>query len=101
MPRWAAVTIVLVVVFAVIAGSIAAVIPPLVEQARQFIEQAPHYVQEAQNHSSVIGKLNDRFHVQQRIADALNSEARLHWAALSRWGKTVAGVVSHVGLWLS
>lgn len=98
MPRWAAVTIVLVVVFAVIAGSIAAVIPPLVEQARQFIEQAPHYVQEAQNHSSVIGRLNDRFHVQQRIADALNSAATPALGSAVKVGKTVAGVASHVGI---
>jgi predicted PurR-regulated permease PerM len=98
MPRWAAVTIVLVVVFAVIAGSIAAVIPPLVEQARQFIEQAPHYVQEAQNHSSVIGRLNDRFHVQQRIADALNSVGTPALGSAVKVGKTVAGVASHVGI---
>lgn len=98
MPRWAAVTIVLVVVFAVIAGSIAAVIPPLVEQAHQFIEQAPHYVQEAQNHSSVIGRLNDRFHVQQRIADALNSAATPALGSAVKVGKTVAGVASHVGI---
>ena len=97
-PRWAAVTIVVVVVFAVIAGCIAAVIPPLVEQARQFIEQAPHYLQELQNHSSLIGRLNDRFHVQQRITDALHSAGAPSLGSAVKVGKTVAGAVSHVGI---
>jgi len=98
MPRWAAVTIVVVVVFAVIAGGVAAVIPPLVEQARQFIEQAPHYLQEAQNHSSLLGRLNDRFHVQQRITDALHSSGGVSVGSAVKVGKTVAGVASHVGI---
>jgi predicted PurR-regulated permease PerM len=32
----------------------------------------PHYIQQAQDHSSAIGRLNDRFHLQQRITDAIN-----------------------------
>ena len=98
MPRWAAVTIVMVVVFVVLAGCVAAVIPPLVEQARQFIEQAPHHMQEAQNHSSVIGRLNDRFHMQQRITDALHSWGGVSVGSAVKVGKTVAGVASHVGI---
>ena len=47
-------------------------IPPLVQQASELIKQAPHYLQQAQDHSSAVGRLNDRFHVQQRITDAIN-----------------------------
>ena len=45
VPRWAAVTLVVVLAFGVLAGAVAATIPPLVQEARQFIEQAPHYLQ--------------------------------------------------------
>lgn len=72
LPRWAAVTVVFVLALAMVGGFIAAAIPPLAEQARQLIDQAPNYMQQAQDHSSTIGKLNDRFHLQQRITDAIN-----------------------------
>src|SRR6202007_2708373 len=47
-------------------------IPPLVKQGGELIHQAPAYIQQAQDHSSAVGRLNDRFHLQQRITDALN-----------------------------
>lgn len=72
LPRWLATTTVFLVVLAVIAAFVAAAIPPLSQQASQLINQAPHYIQQAQSHSSTIGKLNDRFHIQQRIAETVN-----------------------------
>jgi hypothetical protein len=72
LPRWAAVTVVIVAVIAVVAGSFAAAIPPLLQQARQFIDHAPHYMQQLGDHSSWIGRLNERFHLQQRITETLN-----------------------------
>ena len=72
LPRWAATTLVFVIFVALVGGFVAAAIPPLAEQAGQLIRQAPHYVQQAQDHSSTIGRLNDRFHLQQRINDAVN-----------------------------
>jgi predicted PurR-regulated permease PerM len=65
LPRWAALTVVVVVVFGVLVAAVAAAIPPLVEEARHFIEQAPHDLQEAQSHSTLIGRINERFHLQQ------------------------------------
>lgn len=100
LPRWAAVTLVVVVVFGVAAGSVAAVIPALVEQAHQFIEHAPHYLQQAQNHSSVIGRLNERFHLQQRITDAIHSGVACRLAGLSNSGKRCSGPCHTLGLWL-
>src|SRR6202020_1397138 len=66
-------TAVLVSGMAILAGTLAAAIPPLVRQARQFMEQAPHYVQRVGDHSSWIGRLNDLFHVQQRVTELVNS----------------------------
>lgn len=98
LPRWVAVTVVVVAMFIVIAGSVAAAIPPLAQQAREFIEQAPHYLQQAQDHSSIIGKLNDRFHLQQKITDALNSSGGSGVTGVLRAGSAVLGAVSDVGI---
>jgi predicted PurR-regulated permease PerM len=70
--RWLATTLVFVAFFAVTGGFVAAAIPPLAQQAGDFIHQVPQYLQQAQDHSSTIGRLNDRFHLQQRITDRIN-----------------------------
>ena len=98
LPRWAAVSLVVVVVFGVLAGAVAAAIPPLVQEARQFIEQAPHYLQQAQDHSSLIGRLNERFHVQQRITDMFRGPGAPTVGGVVKVGKTVFGAASHVGI---
>jgi predicted PurR-regulated permease PerM len=98
LPRWVAVSVVIVVVFGFLAGAVAAAIPPLVAEARQFIEQLPHYVQQAQDHSTVIGKLNERFHAQQRITDTLHGSGVPAFGGLLKAGETVFGAVSHIGI---
>lgn len=98
LPRWAAVTLVLAAVFALVAGTLVAAIPPLVHEARQFSEQLPHYIQQAQNRSSVIGKLNERFHLQQRITDMISGSNRFSVEELLKAGSAVFGVVSQVAI---
>ena len=70
--RWMATTLVFVAFLAVTGAFVAAAIPPLAQQAGDFIHQVPRYLQQAQDHSSAIGRLNDRFHLQQRITDGIN-----------------------------
>src|ERR1700742_425415 len=72
LPRWAAITLVFVIFLALLGAFVGAAIPPLAQQAGELIHQAPHYIQQAQDHSSAVGRLNDRFHLQQRITDAVN-----------------------------
>ena len=72
LPRWAATTLVLVIFLALLGAFVGAAIPPLAEQAGELIKQAPHYIQQAQDHSSAVGRLNDRFHLQQRITETVN-----------------------------
>jgi len=98
LPRWAAVALVTVIVFALVAGTVAAAVPPLAEQARQFVEQAPHYLQQAQDHSSVIGRLNDRFHLQQHITETLNGSGGPAFAGLVKAGSAVFGVLADLGI---
>jgi predicted PurR-regulated permease PerM len=72
LPRWAATTLVFLIFLALTAAFVAAAIPPLTEQMHQLFISVPRYLQQAQDHSSVIGRLNDRFHLQQRITDSIN-----------------------------
>ncbi|HET9892637.1 MAG TPA: AI-2E family transporter [Mycobacterium sp.] len=96
VPRWAAVTAVLFAVIAVVAGSLAAAIPPLVQQAREFTDQAPHYIQHIGDHSSWIGRLNDRFHLQQRINETVNGSAGPVVGQAVKAGEAVFGAVADV-----
>ena len=98
LPRWAAVTLVVVAVFAVVAATLIAAIPPLVQEARQFSEQLPHYIQQAQDRSSVIGRLNERFHLQQRVTDMISGSNRFSVEELLKAGSEVFGVVSQVAI---
>ena len=70
--RWAAVTLVSVGSLGLILGFFAAVIPPLVTQGTTFASRAPAYLQALQDHNSVVGQLNERFHLQQSLNEMLN-----------------------------
>ncbi|MCW2513669.1 MAG: family transporter [Mycobacterium sp.] len=94
LPRWAATTLVFVVFLALIAGFISAAIPPLSEQAHQLAATAPHYMQQAQDHSSAIGRLNDRFHLQQRVTDAVSGSGGSALSGVIDAGTAVFGAVT-------
>lgn len=94
MPRWAAATVVLVIAFTLIGGSLAAVIPPLAQQARQFIDEAPKYIAQVQDESSTIGKLNERFHLQQRITDTINGSGASALGKIVSAGTAVFGALA-------
>jgi predicted PurR-regulated permease PerM len=71
MPRWAAVIVVLLAVFGVIAGFLAAAIPPLAAQTTNLISQLPHYAHTLQDHNSQLGRLNTHYHIEQRLSRLL------------------------------
>ncbi|KAA2255966.1 AI-2E family transporter [Solihabitans fulvus] len=73
LPRWAAVTIVFGSMVLMVGGFLAAAIPPLVQQFSSFAEQAPKYLHGLQDHNSLLGRLNDRFQLQQHLQDLLTS----------------------------
>jgi predicted PurR-regulated permease PerM len=72
--RWAAVLAVVLGRFAVAGVFLAAALPPLTAQTAALIHDLPHYMHELRNNSSTIGKLNDRYHIQQRLTSLLNSK---------------------------
>jgi predicted PurR-regulated permease PerM len=50
-------------------GFFAAVIPPLIAQGTAFASRLPTYLQALQNHNSVLGRLDERFHLQQALTE--------------------------------
>jgi predicted PurR-regulated permease PerM len=73
LPRWAAVTVVLVGTLALVGGFVAVAITPLVDQGTQFVQRLPDYLRLLQDHNSLLGRLNDRFHLQQLIQNGLSA----------------------------
>ncbi len=92
-PRWLAVTTVFVVAFAAVGGFLAAAIPVIVEQATALVAKAPEYLRQAQDHNTFLGRLNERFHLQQAVESSLSSGSGLTGGVLGA-GKAVFGVVT-------
>src|ERR1700734_1737104 len=66
LPRWAAVIVILVLV--------AVATPPLTGQVTALVHELPHYVTTLKDHNSELGKLNSRYHIEQRISKLLSSK---------------------------
>jgi predicted PurR-regulated permease PerM len=94
LPRWAAVLSVLLAATAVVGGFLAAAIPPLISQGTMFVEQVPRWWQDLQNHSSLLGRLNDRFHLQDRLTSVLNTDANSLLQGAIGAGQIVLGAVA-------
>ncbi|WP_103356017.1 AI-2E family transporter [Amycolatopsis sp. CA-128772] len=92
-PRRLAVTTVFVVAFGAVGGFLAAAIPVIVEQATALVQRAPEYLREAQDHNTFLGRLNERFHLQQAIESAFSSGGGLTSGVLGA-GKAVFNVVT-------
>jgi len=74
VPRWAATALVTVVMILVVGGFLAAAIPPLVTQTTALAHELPHYLGELQDRSSTIGRLNQHYHLQDRLTAALSQD---------------------------
>jgi predicted PurR-regulated permease PerM len=73
-PRSAAVLTILLAAFALLGGFMAAAIPPLVAQASALTHHLPQYAHSLQNHNSELGKLNAKYHIQQRVSSLLSTK---------------------------
>ncbi len=72
VPRWAAVTVVLLVALGTFIGFLVLAIPVLATQASDLAQNLPHYVHEAQNHNTQLGKLNSKYHIVRGLQKLLN-----------------------------
>jgi predicted PurR-regulated permease PerM len=68
IPRWAAVVIVVGCALGVAAAFLAAAIPPLASEATSLAHQIPHYMHNLQDRNSQLGRLNFKYHLQQRLS---------------------------------
>ena len=72
--RWQAVLVTLVVLAGVVAGFLAAAIPPLAAQTTALANELPKYLHTLQDHNSQIGKLDAQYHIQDRIRHLLQTK---------------------------
>ena len=92
--RWAAVLIVILALFAFVGGFVAAAIPPVSAQTSALINELPRYVHQLQDHSSTLGKLNDKYHIQQRVTSLLSTKGSALAGGVIGAGKIVISTVS-------
>ena len=91
--RWLAVVAVVLLVLAVIAGFLAAAIPPLAEQTTALASQLPHYARQLQDHSSELGRLNAKYHLEQRLDKLISTRGTTLVTGLVGAGEIVIGAV--------
>ena len=95
-PRWAAVTVVLLALAAVIGGFLAAAVPPLTTQTTALIHQIPTYVKQLQDHNSELGKLNDKYHIQTKLTSLLSSKGSTLIGGVLGAGELVISTFSEI-----
>jgi predicted PurR-regulated permease PerM len=96
--RWMAVTVVFLGLLALVGGFIAAAIPPVASQTTTLVHDLPHYAQQLQNHNSTLGKLNDKYHIQQRVSSLLSSKGSQLVGGVIGAGQIVVSTVSSIVL---
>jgi predicted PurR-regulated permease PerM len=97
LPRWLAVTTVILVLLGVVGGFLAAAIPPLVSQSGQLVHHLPQYLNQLQDRSSLLGRLNAQFHVQQRLTDLVSGNGSGVFGGLLGAGQMVLSATVATG----
>jgi predicted PurR-regulated permease PerM len=99
VPRWAAVTTVLVLSLGVFGGFLALAIPILVSEATHLANDVPSYLHSLNNHNTFLGKLNDRYHVVRALQRFINKGGSSAIAGgVLGFGKIVVDLVGAVVL---
>ena len=71
--RGIGVAVVLLGILAIIGGFLAAAIPAVASQITQLVTNAPSYLAQAQDHSSFLGKLNDKYDVVAKVQSFIST----------------------------
>jgi predicted PurR-regulated permease PerM len=87
--RGLAVAIVVIVIVASVGGFIAAAIPILTAQTEAFIRHIPGYLAEMKDHSTTLGKLDERLHLQDRLSQLTKGGAPTLMRGLLTAGEAV------------
>jgi len=94
--RWAAVTSVILILLALLAGFLAVAIPPLVDQGTHLVDTVPQYVKQINDSSSFLGQLNERFQVQQNLEQFLKGSSSGVVSGVLSVGGAVVGTLADV-----
>jgi predicted PurR-regulated permease PerM len=98
LPRWAAVLTVVLGMLAVAGAFLAAAVPPLTAQIATLVHDLPTYMHQLQNHNSTLGRLNTKYHIQQRITSLLSSKGTALVGGILGAGELVLSAVSSIVL---
>ena len=96
IPRWAAVVIVVGCALGVVAAFLAAAIPPLASEATSLAHQIPHYMHNLQDRNSQLGRLNIKYHLQQRLSKLVTGGGSSLIGGVLGAGKLVLGTASFI-----
>jgi predicted PurR-regulated permease PerM len=96
LPRWCAVLLILLAAAGIVAGFMAAAIPPLTAQITALVHELPHYMTTLQDHNSELGKLNAQYHVEQRLTKLLSSRGTALVGGVLGAGELVLSAASSV-----
>ncbi|MCW3056850.1 MAG: family transporter [Solirubrobacterales bacterium] len=80
LPRWAALTIVLLLAFGSFIGFLALAIPVVATQASNLAASLPHYLHQLQNHRTELGKLDAKYHVVRGLQNLLQGSGSFNSA---------------------
>jgi predicted PurR-regulated permease PerM len=75
LPRRLAVAVVALGAVAVFAGFVALALPPLIAEGTALVHGLPRLTDQLRDHSSTLGRLNDRYHLEQRMRQAAGTDA--------------------------
>ncbi|HWE55257.1 MAG TPA: AI-2E family transporter [Acidimicrobiales bacterium] len=103
MPRWAAVTVIILALLGVVGLFLALAIPVIVTQATRLADNLPGYMQQLQSHNSTLGKLNARYHIVPDLQKLLNGSGGSSGvtSGVMGVGKAVIGAVTSAVLVLT
>lgn len=96
VPRWGAVLLIVLAGTGLVGGFFALAIPPLVTQATALAHELPAYLHALQNHNSQLGRLNQRFHLQQRLTSMLSRSGTTLVGGLLGAGQVVLSTASSI-----
>jgi predicted PurR-regulated permease PerM len=96
IPRWAAVLIVVGCALGVLAAFLAAAIPPLASEATSLAHQIPHYMHDLQDRNSQLGRLNLKYHLQQRLSKLVSGGGSSLIGGVLGAGKLVLSTASFI-----
>jgi predicted PurR-regulated permease PerM len=93
MRRGVAVTLIFLLAFALFAGFLISVIPPLVDQFRNLVDDLPGYLARLQARSAQFRRLNDRFNVTDQLQGLVGTlPSRLGTGVLGLTGRVFGAV---------